>query len=518
VPSPKEKLAASLEILQALQQGGKVAIRSRDLSRTHRERLVQNGFLREVMKGWYIPAHPQETLGDSTAWYTSFWAFCAGYLASRFGVAWSLSPEQSLMLRIGNRTVPRQLLVRATKGRNHILALPYGTSLLDVKANLPEPGEQDEMEGLRLFSLPAALVEAGPAFFERHPTDARTALAMLRDASAILEKLLNGGHSFIAGRLAGGLRDIGRGRLADDIVKAMQTAGYKVREVNPFEDTAPAALAEREHSPHAARIRLMWQAMRSTVIDVFPEPPGLPKGKKAFLKRIEDVYKADAYHSLSIEGYGVSGTLIERVRQGAWHPDAREEDRQQRDALAARGYWQAFQAVKSSIEKVLNENDPGDVADTDHSDWYREMFAPSVTAGLLKPGDLAGYRNMPVYIRHSKHVPPSATAVRDLIPAFFQLLKEEAHPAVRVVLGHFVFVYIHPYMDGNGRIGRFLMNLMLASGGYPWTIIPVERRNEYMAALESASVDQNIGPFADFLAKLVRRNIDGESAPSFPDT
>ena len=126
--------------------------------------------------------------------------------------------------------------------------------------------------------------------------------------------------------------------------------------------------------------------MRSTVIDVFPEPPGLPKGKKAFLKRIEDVYKADAYHSLSIEGYRVSGTLIERVRQGAWHPDAREEDRQQRDALAARGYWQAFQAVKSSIEKVLNKNDPGDVADTDHSDWYREMFAPSVTDVTWPPG------------------------------------------------------------------------------------------------------------------------------------
>ncbi|WP_317503891.1 Fic family protein [Idiomarina sp. HP20-50] len=37
-------------------------------------------------------------------------------------------------------------------------------------------------------------------------------------------------------------------------------------------------------------------------------------------------------------------------------------------------------------------------------------------------------------------------------------------------------VYIHPYFDGNGRIGRFIMNLMLASGGYPWTVVPVERR------------------------------------------
>ena len=77
---------------------------------------------------------------------------------------------------------------------------------------------------------------------------------------------------------------------------------------------------------------------------------------------------------------------------------------------------------------------------------------------------------------------------------------------MRVVLGHFMFVYIHPYMDGNGRIGRFLMNLMLASGGYPWTIVPLERRADYMAALESASVGGDIKPFAKFLAELVNGN------------
>jgi hypothetical protein len=518
MPSPQQKLADSLEILYELQNQGTVAIRSRDLSRTHRERLVQNGFLKEVMKGWYIPAHPEETAGESTAWYTSFWSFCGDYLESRFGKEWSLSPEQSLMLHIENRTVPRQLLVRARKGRNHIMKLPHGTSILDVKASLPKVGDAEELEGLRLFALPAALIEAGPAFFERRPTDARAALAMLRDVSGVLEKLLNGGHSVIAGRLAGGLRDIGRIRLADDIVNTMKAAGYKVRETNPFEHAAPAALAAREHSPHVARIRLMWQQTRGVVIEAFPEPPGLPRGKKAFLKRIEDAYKADAYHSLSIEGYRVSGPLIERVRQGTWNPDAREEDRQQRDALAARGYWQAFQAVKSSIQQVLDGAAPGEVANDDHGQWYREMFAPSVMAGLLKPGDLAGYRNIPVYIRRSMHVPPSADAVRDLIPTFFDLLKDEDHPAVRIVLGHFFFVYIHPYMDGNGRIGRFLMNLMLASGGYPWTIIPVERRNDYMAALESASVDQNIEPFAEFLAQLVRNNMEGKDAPGVPET
>ena len=89
------------------------------------------------------------------------------------------------------------------------------------------------------------------------------------------------------------------------------------------------------------------------------------------------------------------------------------------------------------------------------------------------------------------------------MPAFFDLLGEEAEPSVRVVLGHFFFVYIHPHRDGNGRMGRFIMNVMLAAGGHPWTVIPVERRHDYMDALESASVRQNILPFARFLASLL---------------
>jgi Fic family protein len=93
------------------------------------------------------------------------------------------------------------------------------------------------------------------------------------------------------------------------------------------------------------------------------------------------------------------------------------------------------------------------------------------------------------------------------MPLLFELLEVEDHPGVRAVLGHFIFVYIHPYMDGNGRMGRFLMNAMLASGGYPWTIIPVEQRDKYMEALESASVDNDIKPFAQFIAWLVEAGL-----------
>jgi hypothetical protein len=338
----------------------------------------------------------------------------------------------------------------------------------------------------------------------------------IRDSSVLLAKLLEGGHSRIAGRLAGAFRNCGRERVADEITKTMSAAGYDVRESDPFADRPTLMISSRERSPYVNRIRLLWQKMREPLIGRFPKQPGLPRNIEAYMKRVNDAYVTDAYHSLSIEGYRVTPALIERVRTGAWNPDANEEDREQKNAMAARGYWQAFQAVQASLRRVLQGENPGLVADEDHGTWYRELFAPSVSVGLLRPGDLAGYRNAQVYIRKSMHVPLNRDAVRDAMPAFFDLLREENDPTVRVVLGHFVFVYIHPYMDGNGRIGRFLMNLMLASGGYPWTVIPLGQRNPYVTALERASVGEDIVPFADFLAELVRKRVAGEPLPAVP--
>jgi hypothetical protein len=331
---------------------------------------------------------------------------------------------------------------------------------------------------------------------------------MQADASALLGRLLEGGHTVVAGRLAGAFRNIGRDREAEAILAAMRAAGHVVREVDPFEDGLERMAYVRNSSPYVQRIRLMWARMRDAIPGRFPAPPQRRNDIDAYLRRVDDIYVTDAYHSLSIEGYQVSPALIERVRSGTWNPDSDEADREHRNALAARGYWQAFQAAKKSLRDILNGAPPGAVAERDHGGWYRELFAPSVAAGLIKPENLAGYRNGPVYIRGSRHVPLNAEAVRDAMPAFFDLLAEETDPAVRAVLGHFVFVYIHPYQDGNGRSGRFLMNVMLAAGGYPWTVIPVQERTRYMASLEAASVGQDIAPFADFLGGLV-----GKPAP-----
>jgi fido (protein-threonine AMPylation protein) len=515
--TPSEKLAESLQRLHNLQNtNGAAAIRAKDMPRTHRERLKANGFLREVMKGWYVPSRPEEKEGGSTAWYTWFWRFAAVYLETRFGKNWSLSPEQSLSLHGGNWAVPRQLLVRSPKGGNKVVPLPHGTSLLDVRAALPAPADREEKDGLRIFSLESALIESSPQYFTGHATDVRAVLAMVRDVSGLLARLLEGGHSVIAGRFAGAFRNSGRDRLADEIVRTMAAAGYEVRESDPFSDRPSLSLPARETSPYVNRIKLLWDKMRRPVIECFPKAPGLARNTSAYMKGVQEAYVTDAYHSLSIEGYRVTPELIERVRSGTWNPEANEQDREQTNAMAARGYWQAFQVVEKSIERVLRGENPGTVVEEDHREWYREMFTPSVTAGIFKPRDLAGYRSGQVYIRQSMHVPLNRDAVRDAMPAFFDLLAQETDPAVRVVLGHFIFVYIHPYMDGNGRMARFLMNTMMSAGGYPWTVIPLPERKAYMASLEKASVGEDIGPFAGFLARLVEKRLAGEPLPKVP--
>lgn len=242
------------------------------------------------MKGWYIPSRPDEGQGDSTAWYASFWGFCTTYLNTRFGTDWCLSPEQSISLHTGDKTVPEQLLVRTPKGRNKITSLAHGTSILEVRSTLPDTGDTEKQDGLRLFSLASALVACAPGAFEQKAT-------------------------------------------------------------------------------------------------------GLPNDIKVYLKRVEEVYVMDAYHSLSIEGYRVSPELIKQVRSGNENPDINEANREHHNALAARGYHQAFQAVKESVGRVLKTENPGTVLDEDHGTWSREMFAPNAVAGIVKPTDLAGYRS-----------------------------------------------------------------------------------------------------------------------------
>jgi hypothetical protein len=498
------KLMQSLAVRKRLQDLGVVAIPSSALSRTHRQRLLTSGFIREVMKGWYIPSTPDEPANEPTAWVAHFWSFAAGYLGQRFGEDWCLGPEQSLKLHVGDFTVPRRLVARSPRGGNKPVPLLHDTVLIDLRLKMPDPQDINTLDGLRLMSLAAALIACPPGSFAEDPIVARAALALIGDASLLVSRLLGGGHSVVAGRLAGALRNMGRDRLAERIVAAMRSAGYTVNERDPFPDRLPAARAGRGGSPEVDRLRMMWQRLRSPILQSFPPSPGPVPHPAAYLEAVETGFTVDAFHSLSLEGYRVNAELIQRAQTE--EPVAGPADR---DALAARGYWLAFQAVKKSIERVLAGEDAGAVACDQQGVWYRALFAPGLAPGLLEGAARGGYRHGPGIDRFSMAIPPRHEVVSELMRVFFELLQEETEPGVRVVMGHFAFLYIRPYIDGNGPIGRFLMNVLRAAGGYPWLVIPLSRRVDYRAALESARVEANIVPLANFLAGSLVDSVRG---------
>lgn len=509
----QRRLAAALDTLKQRQDHGPV-FRSSDFKRREREALVEAGFLRRVVKGWYLVSRPGDAPGDTTPWFAAMRDFVAGYCNARFGDRWHVSPAYSVLIHAGGTAHPKQVIVHSPKGNNTVLELPGGCSLTDYLVREFLPTERIEVRsGLRVLPLPVALVRVPEAFFQSAATDAQIALAALSDTSDLNRELLSGGHSVVAGRLAGAFRAIGRPEFADDVLGTMRAAGYTVQESNPFLYSPPVLGSTRAASPYVHRLQLMWRAMRGEVVRHFPEEPGLPGDIDAYLAAVQENYSADAYHSLSIEGYRVTEGLVERVAGGAWNPEQHAKDTDARNAMAAHGYWRAFEAVQTSLRRILAAESPGDVTRADHGAWYRALFGPSVEAGIMAVADLAGYRSAPVYIRNAAHVPPPSEAVREMMPALFELIAEEPSAAVRAVLGHFCLVFIHPYMDGNGRMGRFLMNAMLASGGYPWTIFRVEWRDRYMAALDAARSRSDIGPFARLLADAVQdkafADIDG---------
>ncbi|TAK73068.1 MAG: Fic family protein [Gammaproteobacteria bacterium] len=287
--------------------------------------------------------------------------------------------------------------------------------------------------------------------------------------------------------------------MATTIKNDLATVGILVHPTNPFQQTAPLLMTTRLKSPYAGRVPAMWAEARDTVIKHFPPPLGLPKHPETYLHKVDEIYQYDAYNSLSIEGYQVTNELINRVKSNRWNPSNNIDDNNFRNALAAKGYYDAFQQVKMDVARIIKGENAADLIKENLQKWYQSLFKPSVQAGILPAEALFGYRNDRVFIRNSRHAPPSKEAVGDAMEAFFHCLKNEPHPGVNAVLGHYFFVYIHPYMDGNGRLGRFLMNAFLASGGYPWTVVRVDNRNKYISILENTHTRFDMTDFADFI-------------------
>ena len=254
--------------------------------------------------------------------------------------------------------------------------------------------------------------------------------------------------------------------------------------------------------------------MREPVIDRFPKAPGLPRNIDAYLKRVNDAYVTDAYHSLSIEGYRVTPDLIERVRSGRWNPEENEGDREQRNAMAARGYWQAFQAVQKSIGKVL-----GGKSRKGRGRGSRDVVSGNVRAERhRRPAKTRRPRRLPQWpglYPQSMHVPLNRDAVRDAMPAFFDLLRKNptrrsawcsgiSFSSTSIPIWTAMAAWAVPDEPDDG-VGRISVDSHTGNGP-----------QDIHGALEKASVGEDIAPFADFLAGLVKEGLAGEPLPAVP--
>lgn len=490
------KLAQALEALKTLQEAGPCfAIRGGAiLGSANTKVLLENGFLESVMKGWYIPSSPAHA-GTTVTWYASYWGFVAAYCDFRFGDEWCLTPEESLLVISGANIIPSQVVVRVKKGSNSVQILPHGTSILNFTATLPAHITVESEYGLRVYSMEEALLRCSPGFFIEHPNEARACLNALQAGEELTTAIESFGGEAYVGRLVGALRAVGRTELADAILSTRRLQGRRVEESNPFARVFDK-IELPDVSPIATRLRLMWRDLRARVLELLPaRGPVVSRSVEEVLKDIDAGYVADSYHSLSIEGYRVSEELIRRVRDGEWNPMENADDRDRKSALAASGYYRAYRRVRSAIERILSGDSAGEIIAAEVLAWHRELFMPSVDAGILTKSNLERYRSSQVYIAGSRYTPPSAAKVPGAMGVYLDLLRNEPDSRVRAILGHFFFVHIHPFPDGNGRTARFVMNASLVAGGDGWVVIPVEKREAYMKSLEVASVEGRIDDF-----------------------
>ena len=113
------------------------------------------------------------------------------------------------------------------------------------------------------------------------------------------------------------------------------------------------------------------------------------------------------------------------------------------------------------------------------------------------------YRTVRVRVAGSERIFPNPVKVPDLMYDFVQTVNADiTHPVLQAATAHYHFVAIHPFIDGNGRTARLLMNLLLIRAGYPPALLPITSRVQYYEALETANCG-NLAPFQRFIAERV---------------
>lgn len=131
-----------------------------------------------------------------------------------------------------------------------------------------------------------------------------------------------------------------------------------------------------------------------------------------------------------------------------------------------------------------------------------------VMSGILDEAQTGTWRTVPVYVRGSNMTPPPARDVPRRMREWEQWVNgkqgQQYDPITRAAIAHHGFEAVHPLPDGNGRVGRLLLNLMLMREGYPPALALKDWRVRYIHALDTG----NYGPLVNMIGQAVEASLD----------
>jgi len=157
----------------------------------------------------------------------------------------------------------------------------------------------------------------------------------------------------------------------------------------------------------------------------------------------------------------------------------------------------------SYVEDVMHKEEP-------FSEWQIKNLHRLVLKGI--DDSYAGvYRDQQVFISEAVHTPPPPFKIQeemDVLMSWYDGKAQSLHPIVLGAMLHAIFVGIHPFIDGNGRTSRLLLNLELMKLGYPPIIIRVENRLAYYNALNKVHTTKDYADFIELVAKEVEASLD----------
>lgn len=201
------------------------------------------------------------------------------------------------------------------------------------------------------------------------------------------------------------------------------------------------------------------------------------------------------YHSNAIEG----STLTLRETQLILEGHTPSTTKPLREIYEARNHDRALRMIEDWAAK------------RSPSDHLSEQDLLTVHAAVLADIDATAagrFRSERVLIKGTRFIPPGSHKFAQLIPAMLTLAtRSGVHPTLQAAELHYNLVAIHPFADGNGRTARLLMNYHVLRNGFPLTIIEIERRSEYLAALEQANAGKPES-FIVFALDSLTRTID----------